>query len=468
MNRSFYAVRIWFVMAVVLVLGNQASFAQTVVPEDFAFGLPIDTVGGQPIQSVVIPEAVYGHATLADLVDLRVFNAENAPVPHAIHKPAERLQAREASHNLAIFPILGRPEDALSALNVQVRKNPSGTLIQVDDRPNRGTAALRAYLVDASQLDVALNELIFHWENTPQDLLIRITVESSDDLVTWNAWGAPGTLASMAHENQVLLRNTLKRPARKARYYRISWPASTTLPAVSRLEGLSVASRPDAERYWKSYALTAGDDGVFTTELSAAIPFDRVMVDLPESQRIVRVRLTSSMEPDGPEIQHYQGLAYRLNAGEDSWESPAISVTSRTHKYWKLTVLNGQAPLLGGAPSLRIGWTPGRVLFVPQGDGPFTLAYGNAEAEPAAFTSQELFLPIQHDFDDVYDVPLASAGTPAALGGAERLERADEIPWERLVLWGSLVVGVVLLTVLSVRLLRNVDNTKQDNADQSD
>ena len=439
----------------------QPALAQPVSPSDFAYGIPIDTVGGQPIQSLIVPQTVYEHISLTNLADVRVFNAAGIPVPHAVHRIAEQPDAQSIRHDLPIFPVYGRTDEALGNLNVRVRRDAAGTLIQVDERTSDRPTPLRAYLVDASRLEQPVNEMMFHWTITPRDLLARVTVETSDDLLNWQAWGAAGTLASIRHDDQVLVRNMLDLPVRKARYYRLSWPANTVFPELARLEVATTSARPDAERYWLNVPMQAADDGVFTAEINPAIPFDRLAIDLPASQRIVRVRVTSSETADGPEIQHFQGLAYHLNAGEDSWVSPSTPVYYRGHRYWKLTVLRGDAPMLGGAPSLRIGWTPSRVMFVPQGEAPFTLAYGNSSAEPAEFSSQELFLPIQHSYRDVFDVPLASAGEQIELGGAARLERVEEIPWERVALWASLLAGVAILALLSLRLLRQTTATNE-------
>ena len=457
MKTIFFFLALW-------CLVSSPSHAQTVVPDDFAYGMPIDTVGGQPVQSLIVPQVVYENLALNDLADVRVFNGDGVPVPHAVHSTVERSELPAVNQELPIFPIYGRLDESLDNLNVRVRRDAAGTIIQLDDRVGAGASLLRAYLADASQFEAAASGLAFFWSDTPDDLLVRLTAETSDDLQNWQSWGSSGTLASMQHDEQVLIRNTLTLPARKARYYRLSWPASVSFPPLSRLEIVTAPTRLDAERYWLSVPLATREEGEFAIEMNPVLPLDRIQIDLPETQQVVRVRLTSSQEEGGPVVQHFQGVAYHLDAGEESWKSPAIQVDSRGHQFWTLTLLQGDEPMQGGAPSLRLGWTPARVLFVPQGNGPFTLAYGNASAEPASFTSQELFLPIQSEFEDVFEIPLALTGVPVELGGPTRLEAVDEVPWEQMVLWGSLIAGVVLLAFLSVRLLRQA-GSQAENGD---
>lgn len=455
MKKSCFNSVLITLLLVMLCGGLQQALAQAVSPNDFAFGMAVDTVGGQPVQTLVVPKIVYERSTLPGLQDARVFNNEGAAVPHAFHRSTQQPEQTETRVDLSIFPLYGRLQDALNTLDVQVRKDQSGTLIRVGEQPANIPAPLRAYLIDASQLDEPIHEMVFYWPTAPQNLLVRVSIESSEDLISWSSVGRPQTLASLDHQQQVLLRNKITVSPRKARYYRVSWPASATFPVLSRLEGISKSLGEEHERYWISQALSAEEEGVFITEINPAIPFDRVVIDLAESQRIVRVRLTSRAEKDDIETLQFQGLAYHLAAGEDDWRSPAISVNTRSHRYWSLTILDDQALLLGEAPTLRLGWEPDRLLFVPQGQGPYTFAYGNPKAEAVAFTSNELFLPIQHQFDDVYQIPQATAGDSIELGGPALLETGPELPWQKLLLWGSLLAGIALLGFMAIRLMSN-------------
>ncbi len=113
---------------------------------------------------------------------------------------------------------------------------------------------------------------------------------------------------------------------------------------------------------------------------------------------------------------------------------------------------NGGAVL--GTPSLRFGWTPAWLLFVPQGEAPFTLAFGNAQAEPSAFASSELMGPVYGDYRSVFDLTPASFEAPYELGGAARLEPSRELPWQQIALWGALLLGIAVLGWLAARLMR--------------
>jgi hypothetical protein len=200
--------------------------------------------------------------------------------------------------------------------------------------------------------------------------------------------------------------------------------------------------------------LQESEPGVYTARLPGAIPIERVQIEFPDTQSFVRVVLASAEAPDGRWISHFEGLAFRLQAGNASWNAPPIAVYQTTNRYWKLTISQEEGGAVLGTPALRIGWTPARVLFVPTGEAPFTLAFGNAGAEPSAFASSELMGSIYGDYPSVFDLKPAALETPFELGGSERLEPAVELPWQQIALWGALLLGVGVLGLLAVRLLK--------------
>lgn len=296
---------IWLVLT--LTLGATPTAAQPLQSSDFAYGVRIDTLGGQPVQSVVLPGIVYQHLVQEDLSDLRVFNDAGQPVPHALHR-----------------------EDRY--------------------RNNKPISPDRASLV---------------------------------------------------------------------------------LP------------------------LEKQEDGVYMTHIPINLPADSAQLELPASQSMVRVRIESAVEPDGTWLLHKSGVVYNLPAGDSLRRSPAIPVYRSLYRYWRITLDEQAAPMEADSLSLRVFWTPARLLFVPQGPAPYTLAFGSATAEPAGFRSNELFIPIQSDYKTIYDLPLAATDSVMVkLGGETRLDQPEALPWQKIVLWGVMVMGVVLLGWVAVRLLR--------------
>ncbi|MEO8009441.1 MAG: DUF3999 family protein, partial [Betaproteobacteria bacterium] len=70
-------------MKTLLLLSISLAVSAAETPEDFAFAVPIDGLGGDALYRVAIPPAVYEQAAFSDLRDLRVFNGAGEVVPYA-------------------------------------------------------------------------------------------------------------------------------------------------------------------------------------------------------------------------------------------------------------------------------------------------------------------------------------------------------------------------------------------------
>ncbi len=453
MNKHTNIIFLGLAFLVVCGIGRRAS-AQELMPADFAYGIRIDTVGQHPVQAFVLPRTVYEHLTRDDLGDLRIFNSKGTALPHALHQAAEMPAVEPpALSPVPFFPIYGSSKKTIGELEVQVQRTRDGSLVRITENAQDRQQVLRGFIVDASDIDVSIDRLIVDWKESPDNVMAKVFVESSNNLAQWQSWGS-GTLTSMRHKEDVLERNMIDLSPRRAKYYRLSWSAQSNIPAVDTIYGRAVQVQLQVDRQWADISLEKDESGTYAATIPGTIPADRVEISLPEAQTIVRVQVESAASSEGPWTNRYSGLAYNLQAGEDQWRSAPISVYRNTHRHWRMEVNEEASGVLLGSPSLRFGWVPARVLFVPQGPAPYTIAFGNAEAEPAGFSSNELFRPVANNYSGVFDLPTASLSAIEELGGEERLKAPTEVPWEQLVLWGTMILGVVVLGALALRLMQ--------------
>jgi hypothetical protein len=108
------------------------------------------------------------------------------------------------------------------------------------------------------------------------------------------------------------------------------------------------------------------------------------------------------------------------------------------------------------APLLAIGWTPARLTFLARGEGPYMLAFGNAEIGAAAFDSGDL-PPLAPGTE----AGEARPGAVAVLGGEGQRLAPMRIDWKTLLLWASLLAGVTLLGLLALHLMRQVQRDRE-------
>ena len=439
--------RLLTVCLALLCLGPAARLtrAQALAPASFAYGMPVDTTGASPVQRFLLPDTVYHILTRPDLGDLRVFNQDGEPLAHAIDRARPMPEAPPDRVALPFFPIYGRSGD--SAVSVEVQRTASGTLVRVGEAPGEGGAAPATYVVDASALDRPVNALTISWEESRLDVLAERIVETSDDLNRWSAWGAPATLAELRRQGSVLTRDDVSLPVRQATYYRLRVIGET--PPLTRVVATLASTGPRAEHHWLSLSAARVDQGVFEASHNGVFTVDRIRVTFERPNTLARIRIESAANPDGPWRRHYAGTAYRIEVDGRTLETEDILIRGVQHRYWRVIAGQGAEMDPSLTPILELGWVPAEVLFLARGTPPYTLAFGSASVEPAAFAPDDLLQLTAFE-----PTAPAQVGPIAALGGSDRLRAPLAVNWKTVVLWGSLILGVVVMGLLALNLMR--------------
>src|SRR5688572_11554747 len=101
-----------------LCLGASALAAESPNPRQFAYGMPIQGVDEEPVQTVLLPPPVYQGVVSGDLHDLRVFNGQSEQVPHAI-RTLDRAEQTDERRWMAL-PFFPLPGDLWTAADLSV------------------------------------------------------------------------------------------------------------------------------------------------------------------------------------------------------------------------------------------------------------------------------------------------------------------------------------------------------------
>ena len=110
------------ILVVLLTLAFPATANSPLRPADFAYGIAIETSGDAPFHEFTVPQSVYESVTRTDLGDLRVFNARDEIVPHALRR-VEPAQAAGEWKPLALFPVRGNSERSPNELTLRVDRD---------------------------------------------------------------------------------------------------------------------------------------------------------------------------------------------------------------------------------------------------------------------------------------------------------------------------------------------------------
>jgi hypothetical protein len=402
---------------------------------------------------------VYSGSARGDVGDLRVFNADDAIVPHAyVPRPTPARQQRSPMP-LTVFPLFAE-RDAVdpSGLSLNVTRNAAGIIVSVTTQDAQSATERRpvGYLVDASALAEPLTALTLEWTTPLQGVTTRVRVEASEDLASWRTLATDAPLLDLRYEGRRLLHNRVDLPAVRPKYLRLSWPAGAA-PALSAVLAGFGDSVQESPREWSQAngTLLADRDNEYEFDLGGSFPIDRVAIDLPEINAVVPAELFARATREQPWRPVATLVAYRLRQESGEVSAAPTPVSGVGMRYWLLRVDPKSGGIGRGQPRLRGGWAPQEIVFAARGAGPFVIAYGNPSATSSALPISTL-IPgyVAAPADSLAAAGIARPGASASLGGAARLRPARDL--RRAALWGVLVLGVAVLAWMAWRLSKQI------------
>ncbi|MGQ0547956.1 MAG: DUF3999 domain-containing protein [Betaproteobacteria bacterium] len=437
-------------------------------PEQYLHSARIGGAGEDSHYRFTLPAEAYRGVTRADLGDLRVFNGAGELVPYAFvpHRPATQKPALRATK---LFPLQGEPAKGMDGLNVRIRHTAGGgTSVDVSTAAGAGERKLLGYILDPGDLKKApLEALILDWQ-TRDGFTGSARVEASEDLKSWITLASGASILHLQHAGQRLERRRVELGGQRARYLRVSF---TGVPLDFTLKAATLELRPDkAEPAREWLALTGTPDakkpGEYAFDTGGHFPVDRLRFALPQQNSVAQGQVLTRDKTEEPWRPATSGTVYRLRRNSEEVTNADLTVAPNASRYWLLKVDQRGGGLGGGEVGLEIGWVPHQVVFAARGAAPFTLAYGMKIAKPGA-------LPIAAVLPDYKEgeaialktaslTALASPGPQAASGFSAYLREAvDSGQAKKWALWGSLVLGVLLLVWMAFALLKQVGKPKQ-------
>ena len=430
-------------------------------PRDFAYGIPLRTSGQDALQQLELPRAVYEGVVHPDLSDLRVFNGAGEVVAHAFRPRVITTKEKPGPVAATLFPIRSDESTGVEGVELHLERRGDRTVVDLRTRQGRPArdAKLVGYLADARALDKPIRAVVLELPAAADQIFARVTIEASDDLRQWSPLASGAPVVRLASGGERLEQLRIEVSPRRAKYLRVSWPGRS-----GSLELAGLAVEPGelavaAPRQWKQLAGVAAKDkpGEYEFDLGGQFPVDRLRIGLPQQNTVASVQLLVRSKPADPWRHVTTATAYRLIRDGDELTSADSEIGALPDRYWLARVDQRGGGIGGGPLALSAGWVPHRLVFASRGQGPFQLAYGSRDAKSTAFPIATLVPGYRDEEEAQPRIVIGAAQTaaePRRLGGeAVTRERVD---WKRWTLWGSLVLGVVVLGWMALRLGRQM------------
>jgi hypothetical protein len=439
-------------------------------PKDFAFGRVVQLpAAASPLAEIELPVDVYRSSRSEGMQDVWVFNASGVPVPQALRRATGSPAPQPTATLLALFPVLAEHAKAPLELSVAITRGPHGELMQLQSRnppaaSGHDADAIAAYLLDARGLPRGATALRFEWFKVPEQLILPLTIETSEDLLTWTPIAVEGGLLNIEHAGHRVERDRIELTSSKTSFYRVRPAGRASFPAPLRaVFAEPVVDAPAAvleRNAVRAEISAAGSGGVYRFDLGGPLPVERLEVELPEDNSVISAELWAGEKRDGQYQRVAEARIYRVLVDGTPLIGPSFNVFRQRARYYELRVDPTRLGIGEGLPTLVSYHAPDLLLFLRRGAEPFTLAYGRHRVTRQRFEASELLalLPSEQ----------RSAGTPGRatlapvqpLGGPSLLlAPKPPPPYATYALWAVLVAAVAVLAALAYHLLRSRDAT---------
>ena len=468
-------------------------------PEQFAARWTVEVPAGASLARLPLPAAVLAQAQTPDLRDLRVFNASGTAVPLGLDRrggAADTTAPQPAPVPLPALPVLapdtpGAGQNAASGntLALRIEESSGGRVVQLDVPGGAAGAApaggasgrLVGALIDTRALTAPMAAV--EWEGVwPAARPFRFTLQRSSDLQHWVPLGSVAAYRSADGGVVAPARIALQREVLKDQYLRIGWdgdtaPGAVQLPAV-RLIPASTAPAP-ARVAVALQAPVSANQGARLIEwrMPFATPLAALGMRAASPNTLVPVRVLARQQPEAPWTLLGRHVVFWLTAPDgQAQHSPPMELGSASWREWRVEADAGSAGF-ASPPALTAWLAPVQAVFVASGDGPFTLALGQAKASATQLPLASL-IP-GYGPGKVEELPLAlwrgGAGLAAAAASADAavpLVVATAAPsaggLRHGALWAVLIGGVLLLAGMAWVLFRQLGGTAPAAADPED
>ncbi|HEY8876260.1 MAG TPA: DUF3999 family protein [Roseateles sp.] len=389
---------------------------------------PVQITQPAPFLTLDATAEAWQHSAGSDLHDWQLLDAQGRRVPFALLP--ESLQATP-ERELKLAPLPPAPTTAASA------------------PPNRLPAGWLLDLGEPTTWPAEPRQLRLRWPEAAAPFQAGYRLETSADLQSWQWLGTGQVLGLRTTEGTPLAQPLVTLPGRPARYLRLVWEDANRAVQPEAATLLTQPAGTAPQQATRTAPLPGPDaDGGWVIPLGGPQPLLSLTLAGNQGTWVLPVHVQTRASAKSPWQTVARTVFYRVDRGNAAADiAPALPLGIGASE---LRLLPPPGTALPPAGSLRLDWTVRvpRVVWAAQGEAPFSLQVGAATPQTGPRPLSDVVPDWTREQSRLGKSQLGSF-TAQPVAAAE-----PALPPRRLLLWGVLGLGVVLLAAATWRLWR--------------
>jgi hypothetical protein len=444
-----------------LAIGAQTADTSADAPAlaEYAWGFPVEFSEDASFYSVELPLEVNQSVTDPELRDAGVYNGAGDPVPRMFDKAGENREQVERSNPLPSLPLYAAVDTQTDTDRLSLERDGDSMQFKFDLEDLLGpeeNEKLVAYIVDTRQTDDNAAALDLVWGQTEPGFMGRVMVDGGNDLQNWSPIGS-AVVAYLREDAASIEQRRVKLRRGDFDFLRLRWEGLPENWHLSQVMGVYLDGTADAVRKFVTLESTDTDpdDGGRIFSLGGEPLVDQVRIVLPEPNTVISAQVSYWSERREQWLPAGRGSYHHIIRNNNAVMSEPLKFKKARTSRFKVLVTRGPADV---PIQLEVGWRPDRLLFLAQGQAPYTLAAGNANDELQRFPQHRIYgtQSLAKLAESNGGVVTATLGPRYELGGPDRLVATRLINWRTFALWFGLVMGVVFVGYMASKTIREL------------
>ncbi len=421
--------------------------------DHFAFSATLSAADNS-LREVALPINILEQIQRRDFGDMRVFNAQGQEVPYQLEKVTTNSQLFERELNF--YPFSREQASNPVDIRIQILRDSNNQTINMQSEQQRPpTDNEYQYIAENKNTAQFLCDLKLNWNQPKANMVLQIKIEGSNNLHNWSTLKASANLSMFEFAGSKLIHSRVSIACNKYKYLRLTWFKPE--PGL-KLNRISASYQQKGENVLQQKIIgkpNFGDDGNWYFKAPTIAPVTQLELVPPTNGLLYRGRLFSRPDDTSQWRLQHSISQYQLKISGTRLTSTPLALNFNNDVYWKIELDSSKQLSNDQLPDIRFGWRQQKLVFLAQGEAPFTLAYGNKQIEAGN----------NHGINDLIKAMRAAGEMPdkVTLGkiinntNIAELEPEKTTQWRLIGLWFLLIFGTIVLGYMAYRLYQQMN-----------